>query len=426
VKIRDYQLAQAEGARDPALFAAFCDDDSAVLGVSTSGMALPLVVLALRQLKAERPELVTVLGGIGASGAAVQIIEEFPWIDFVVCGEGEESLRDLLDRLEAGEDTVTIEGLVCRSDGRPRVNPARQRISKLDRIEAHAWDYLDLTKYSMINIATARGCPFPCTFCDVAPYWHHRYTVRSVEAVVNEVKAIIEKVPRPPTFVFVDDTLTIDKRRIGTLCAGLRALPFDVQWACYARADALDDKLLDSMAASGCCKIYLGLESGANHILEKIRKGFDSETGRKVALLSRQYIPIVQTSFVWGFPFETLNEFYETLLMMGYLVSHGVSVKANVLTPLPFSELFAEYEETITFMPEYSPQLLLAGYELGTELCDLIQKYPRIFPCFYLYKSETLNKKYNILREMGLSPEDIWDIWEQMKGPVPVRKKRQA
>ena len=176
------------------------------------------------------------------------------------------------------------------------------------------------------------------------------------------------------------------------------------------------------MATCGCRKVYLGLESGSDHVLKEIRKGFDAETGRRTALGANEHIPIVQTAFVWGFPFETWNDFYDTLLLMAHLVSHGVSVKANVLTPLPFSALFAKYADSLRFLSDYSPQLHLAGYESHSELVNLIREHPRVFPCFFLYESDTLTQKYDVLRHMGLSPEHIWDIWELMKGPVPSRE----
>lgn len=420
--IRDYQLASGHAFRLPETFAAFSRSSDQVLGVSTSGMSLPLVLLSLQRLKAERPELVTVLGGIGAAGAAVGIIREFPWIDFVAVGEAEECLPNLLACLEKGVDPLTVPGFVCRHGGQPQVNPACPRIRDLDRIQAPVWEYIDLSRYALINIATARGCPFPCTFCDVAPFWEHRHTARSVEGVLAEIRAISSSTEARPTFVFVDDTLTISRRRVEALCDGLEAIEGGVAWACYARANALDESLLTRMASSGCRKIYLGLESGSDRVLTAIRKGFDVETGRRAAVLARRHVPIVQTSFVWGFPFESWTDFYDTLLLMGYLVTEDVSVKANVLTPLPFSALFGKYSDSLVFLPGYSPWLHFAGYESHDEVVDVIRRYPHLFPTFYLYQSETLTQKYDLLRKMGLAPEDIWDLWEQARGPVPVRE----
>jgi anaerobic magnesium-protoporphyrin IX monomethyl ester cyclase len=426
VTLRDYQLATPVGSRDPATFAEFCGSDDPVLGVSTSGMTLPLVVLALRRLKAMKPELITVLGGIGAAGAAEQIITAFPWIDFVSCGEGEESLRELLDRLELSMDTSTVAGFVCRDGGRTRANPARPRICDLDGIGACSRNYLDLSRYAVVQVITARGCPFRCTFCDVAPYWGNRHTVRSVQAVLDEIEELALGHLGPMRFVFVDDTLTLDCHRVEALCAGLQKMLCPPQWGCYARADRVDEQLLALMRDSGCVKVYFGLESGSDGVLTQVKKGFDAETGRQAALLARQYIPAVQTSFVWGYPFETWEDFHETLLMMGYLVSQGVSVKANVLTPLPFSPLFSDYAESMVFLPDYSPELYLAGFQSRPELVALIRQYPRIFPCFYLYYSETLTRKYDLLREMSLSPEHIWALWEQLRGPVPLREPTAA
>ena len=246
---------------------------------------------------------------------------------------------------------------------------------------------------------------------------------RPMGLITSEIESITRSMDSSPTFIFVDDTLTIDRSRTRELCRSLGPEGLGVEWACYARASDLDEQLLELMGASGCRKVYLGLESGSDRILTTIRKGFDVETGRRAALLARRFIPIVQTSFVWGFPFETWEDFYETLTMMAYLTAKGVSVKANVLTPLPFSTLFAELSESMVFLPEYSPQLHLAEYELNSPTVDLIRRYPRIFPCFYLYPSPSLTAKYDLLRKMGLSPEHIWDLWVQVKGPVPMRER---
>lgn len=421
VTVRDYQLAPTERSRDPPTFARFCDTSDPVLGVSTSGMALPLVLLGLRELKRNRPQLVTVLGGIGAAGAAEKIVAEFPWIDLVARGEGEETLTELLDCLEAGGEPAAVPGLVCRRKGQAYVTPSRPRLTDLDRLGEGSLKHLELGRYKLINVISARGCPFDCAFCDVARYWDRRYVPRSTSLVVGEMEAIAGRVHPCPTFVFVDDTLTVNRTRVEELCLKLHQAGLEVEWACYARADTLDEPLLELMATSGCRKVYLGLESGSDRVLTAIRKGFDAASGRRAALLAKRFIPIVQTSFVWGFPFETWEDFYETLLLMAHLVAHGISVKANVLTPFPFSPLFADLAHSMVFVPDYSPQLLLAEYEMASEIVALIRAHPRIFPCFYLYDSSTLTAKYDLLREMGLSPEHIWDLWAAVKGPVPSR-----
>ena len=421
VKLIDYQLSPAIGSRDPNIFASFCRTQDDVIGVSTSCMALPLVIAALKRLKEKRPKLVTVLGGIGAAGVGEQIIEQFPWIDYVCRGEGEECFRELLECIENESDTSLVGGFICRYNDKPKINPRPRRIKNLSQTEVNAWDYLDLTRYSVINIMTARGCPYPCTFCDIAPYWQRCYRVRSIDAVVSEIRAIQKRFSASSTFVFVDDTLTIDRHRVEMLCKQLGTLQYDIQWSCYARADNLDDDILNLMAKSGCKKVYLGLESGSDSVLNEIQKGFTSEIGCRAAIMARKHISIVQTSFVWGFPFETWKDFNETLLLMAYLVANDISVKANVLTPLPFSTIYHKYSDSLCFMSDYSPQLHLAGYESYKELLNLIEMHPKTFPFFYLYYSDTLKQKYDLLRKMGLSPEHIWHIWELVKSPIPLR-----
>jgi anaerobic magnesium-protoporphyrin IX monomethyl ester cyclase len=383
---------------------------------------LPVVIAGLKELKRTRPDLVTILGGIGASGAAREIMTAFPWIDVVVCGEGEDTLRELMDCLEAQRPPRDVSGLIYRDKDRVEANPARPRIRDLRRLGKLDFSPLDLDRYQLINVISSRGCPFPCTFCDVAPYWRRKSIARPLDFISSEIQSIKETMDTPPTFIFVDDTLTVDRRRTEELCRRLGPKGLNVEWACYARASDLDEQLLELMGGSGCRKVYLGLESGSDRILSAIRKGFDVETARRAAVLGKRFIRIVQTSFVWGFPFETWEDFYETLAMMAYLTTKGVSVKANVLTPLPFSSLFEELSETMVFLPDYSPQLHLAEYQLDSPMVDLIRRYSRIFPCFYLYSSPLLTAKYDVLRKMGLSPEHIWDLWVEAKGPVPIRE----
>ncbi len=422
VRLRDYQLARPLDSREPRSLATFCDTEDEVLGVSVSGFSLPLVIAGIKELKREKPALTTVLGGIGASGAGTQIIETFPWIDIVVYGEGEKTLCELLDCLGDGREPMDVPGVIYRHRGQVYTNTGRARITDLESLGRMDYHFIELTRYQLINVISSRGCPFPCTFCDVAPYWQRKYCARPIELLVDEITTISHLVRPAPIFIFVDDTLTVDQGRMveslspawrnGFKCAvGVLRPSFRFERG-YARSDG----------RIWMPKVYLGLESGSDRVLQAIRKGFDAETGRKAALLASKFIPIVQTSFVWGFPFETWEDFYETLMMMAYLADKGVSVKANLLTPLPYSKLFEEYANTLHFYPEYSPQLHLAEYELDSEPVEMIRKYPRIFPCFYLYDNSTVKAKYDLLRKMKLSPEHIWDLWLTAKGTLPLRK----
>jgi radical SAM superfamily enzyme YgiQ (UPF0313 family) len=424
VEVRDYQLADVEGSRDPSVFAEFCRTDAEVLGVSAPGFSLPLVILGLKEVRRLNPDIFIVMGGIGASGAAHEIMEAFSWIDAVVFGEGENTLIELLECVENKRVPEHVKGLFYRSGGRILENPKRPRVTDLQQFGILDFKYIDLDDYKLINVIASRGCPFPCTFCDVAPYWERRHVPRPLDFLVSEIETITCNVHPSPTFVFVDDTLTVSRERTERLCRELGKDGLNVEWACYARASDLDEPLLELMGSSGCRKVYLGLESGSETILKQAKKGFDTETSWRTAYLAKQYIPIVQTAFVWGFPDETWDDFYQTLLMMAYLTSKGVSVKANVLTPLPFSEVFEKQRDSMVFLPEYSPQLHLAEYDLDSDVVALIRRYPRIFPCFFLYDSPTLTKKYDLLRAMKLSPEHEWDLWIEAKGPVPKRVNR--
>ncbi|NOQ21769.1 MAG: hypothetical protein GQ565_03845 [Candidatus Aegiribacteria sp.] len=107
---------------------------------------------------------------------------------------------------------------------------------------------------------------------------------------------------------------------------------------------------------------------------------------------------------------------------MAWLVSRNIAVKTNLFTPLPFASFCRENELSIRFQPEYSPQLLLAGYDRIPQIVDLIRQYPALFSGFYYWESESVLEKYNKLRELKFSPEHIWDIWDSKNAPIPIRE----
>jgi radical SAM superfamily enzyme YgiQ (UPF0313 family) len=169
------------------------------------------------------------------------------------------------------------------------------------------------------------------------------------------------------------------------------------------------------MARAGCKKIYYGLESGNNEVLRTIQKGFTVEQALKAIDTSLDHIPLVQTAFVWGFPFESLSQLHDTLFTMMHLIRKGTAVKAALLTPFPLSSIYHRYKDTITFSEDMISNLYMAGFHNKPEIIEMIKTYKDIFCSFYYYDSPLIRKKYELVKTLGLSSEDIWDTWERSK-----------
>jgi len=123
--------------------------------------------------------------------------------DFVILGEGERTLQELLHHLEEPEgDVAAIRGLAFRQNGETIVTPGRPILRDLDSLPQPAWDLVDMEAYRKIwkahhgyfslNIATTRGCPFKCNWC-AKPIYGNRYNCRSPERVADEIELLINR-----------------------------------------------------------------------------------------------------------------------------------------------------------------------------------------------------------------------------------------
>ena len=369
---------------------------------------------AFTELKERDPEKKIILGGIGAAGVHTDLVKTFSCIDVVVRGEGENTVPQLLDALESNNPLEDIPGLTFRDNGGVTVTPDQKRILNLDELPHPAFDKIDFSQYLVPNIMYSRGCPFQCTFCDIAPYWDRKNTKKSISHFLEEVKILVEEYNQK-RIAIVDDTFVLSKKRVKDFCQAVQKERIDFEWGCYGRVDLVDTEMIEDMISAGCRKIYYGVESGNNDVLRTMKKGFTIEQALKTIDVSLKYFDVVQTSFVWGFPFETTDQFHDTFFTIIHLVRKGAAVKAVLLTPFPLSDLYHQYKDTLQFSEELCPSLYMAGFHDKPDIISLIKEYKDVFPSFYYYDVGDVQEKYKISKELGLSAEEIFDMWERSK-----------
>lgn len=178
VDFRDYQLGESDDPFEVETFLSFVRNPAPVIGLSCMANLLPFTLLAARALQDAYPDRKIVLGGVGTKAVEDKILRRFPWIDAIARGEGEETGPELMRALNGGH-LAAVQGVSYRKNGAIVHNPDRPRIRNLDAIGFPAFEKIDLGRYQGYGMMTSRGCPYPCTFCSVAPVWNYESYSRS-------------------------------------------------------------------------------------------------------------------------------------------------------------------------------------------------------------------------------------------------------
>ncbi len=405
VDFRDYQTASyinplnLESMID---FFAECED---TIGISCLFNVIPFLLPALKKIKAEHPEKTIILGGPGPSSTAEKLVERFPFIDVVVKGEGELTAVDLAKGLPYKD----VKGIVYNT-GTIVTTPEQERIRNLDELPFPAYEKVDFSQYDHTGVITARGCPYHCTFCEVAPLWGYHTEQRSVTNVVAEIKMLYKKYG-VTTLHINDDTFVLNRKWVEDFCHTLKVEGIDITWRSLGRINLMDRNLLAKMADAGCIGIQYGIESGSEAVLKRVDKQITILKMREVIKLSCEYIGQVVTTFMWGFPFETMDDFYQTVYVMGEVADMGALVKLLFLSPAPLSPLYRKYCNQLRFDKKFVSNLLWGVFkdtllpEEKGEIIKLILENPDVFPGFYYVYSPDVEKKYRILKEAGLLQE---------------------
>lgn len=420
----DHQTYQAGGrGSDPfdarAVAASFsCLGE--VVGIGCMANLLPFTILVAERLKELHPDKLIVLGGVGPFAVEELVLTRFPWIDVICRGEGERTVLDLMRAVTAGRGLAHVAGIVYRDDAGPIVrNPDRPRIRDLDTIPWPAYDRLDPATYSSYNVVTNRGCPYGCTFCSVAPIWRHRTTYRDPSAVVAEIDWL-QREYGAKRFLFQDEYFFSSADRVHKFCDALERSGASIQWKCFGRVNLVTEEAMREMADAGCIQIRFGVESGSDDVLRQVAKRFEYREADLVVRTAADIFPSVETFFMWGFPFEDLDDMRLTIDAMESLRSLGVNILPSLLSFLPGSEIHrrfsaGEFDGELTLRRELVPIYALAGFEVigrrgnrvkarHAGVYDLVEAYPEVFPGFYLFDYErNVAPKLEMMREAGFA-----------------------
>lgn len=267
--------------------------------------------------------------------------------DFVVRGEGEETLVELLNALESGTDTSSIAGLAFMKDGEAVVTRTRQVMRDLDALPMPAWDLVDIEPYRKtwlkhhgyfsLNVATTRGCPFKCNWC-AKPIYGNRYNSRSPLHVVEELSWLL-KTYRPDHIWFCDDIFGLKPGWVAQFNTLVRQRGLSFRFKIQSRVDLLlEENVIDSLAGAGAHTVWVGAESGSQKILDAMNKGTTVEQITTATRLLKTRNIRVAFFLQFGYLGETKEDIDKTIQMTLDLLPDEIGI--SVSYPLPGTRFY--------------------------------------------------------------------------------------
>jgi radical SAM superfamily enzyme YgiQ (UPF0313 family) len=279
-----------------------------------------------------------VVGGPHATALPIRTLEEFPAFDFAVSGEGELTLAELCEILNAAPTAPAplaarlagVQGLVWREGDRVVANPPRDWISELDSLPMPAWDLYGPSE--VYQIYASRGCPFQCVFC--MRVLGEKVRFRSPANVVDEYERIIDE-RRPRRVDFSDETFTLRRDWTLEICDEMirRGLHRKMTWFANARVNTVDEELLRRMREAGCVRLGFGVESGNAEILRAAQKGATLGQIEKAIAACKRVGLETEAFYILGFPGETRETARDTIRLAARL--NTTTAAFGIMVPYP-------------------------------------------------------------------------------------------
>jgi len=401
----DYLASGRSGVDDFASWAAdvIARTRADVYGFSSICSSYPATVRIAGCLKNSHPHSAIVLGGPQASVVDMRTLAAFPFVDFVLRGEADQTLPLLVSELSGGRRFSSVPGLTWRSPFGPVRNVDAPVIQDLDSLPLPAFHLTrELANATTAPLELGRGCPFACTFCSTNDFFRRKFRLKSPERMLADMRAIAS-VWGIRAFDLAHDMFTVDRGRVAAFCQCMLASGDNFTWACSARTDCVDQELLDLMARAGCRAMFFGVETGSRRMQKVIDKDLDVDRAREIVSIAERLGIETTVSLITGFPEETWDDVRDTMDMYMHSLRHqGSSPQLNLLAPLAETPIHTLNRDRLT-LEELCSDVGHQGRKQNSLDRDLIRRYPDIFPNFYLLPVPHLDREYLLeLREFLL------------------------
>ena len=317
-------------------------------------------------IKSINPSITTVAGGAHVTVCPKKVLED-PNCDFIIAGEGEESIVDFLEAIQGRKSFESVDGLGWVKENSEHVlNPKLKWIEDLDSLPYPAYHLIGLEQYFGLEsshgirrakefapIVTSRGCPAKCTFCSANKMFGYKFRTRSTQNVLDELW-FLKKNYGVREIMFEDDNVTANRNHATELFQKMIDQKINLQWDTPNGVGlwTLTDDLIDLMKEAGCVKLNFPIESGDQEILKNvIKKPLDLKRTKNLFKHCRDIGLDYGTFLVIGMPGEKIEDIWTSFKFCAEVGSYSPHI--SIATPYPGTELYEQCKENDYFSREY-------------------------------------------------------------------------
>ncbi|HAM34314.1 MAG TPA: hypothetical protein DEB40_09300 [Elusimicrobia bacterium] len=343
ILVKDYLV---EPYSPEGLAALMRREDPFLVGITCFSTNLHEAFAIAREAKAANPRVTVIAGGphtlLFPKETAAQ-----PAVDLVCQGEGEKALCEVVARLLGERPVAGIANIWTKEDGVP-VPPAvfENAFENIDEMPFTDQAFVGVDRYyhpflhdpgGLLVVATARGCPFRCTYCNSAG---RKARLRSIGSIVDEIQRKVERFKVRNVFL-IDDTFNITPQRVREFSRELSRRGLAIAWAFRGRANGLDDATLRAAREAGLVHVSIGVEDFTDEGLRAIHKGVTLDEVRQAFLRCRQHGVQTTANFIIGLPHN--QEWAKQMRLKEFIRELSpTTIQTFVLLLIPGSELYDE------------------------------------------------------------------------------------
>jgi len=314
------------------------------VGINSVTLNFKQAASILQKVKQFFPETITIMGGPHVSFDFHNSLVQYPEIDIMVIGEGEDTIQELLPVIKDRNSWHRIKGIAFSVNGKTICNEPREHIKDLDKLPMPARHLLNLSRYQAlgfpVSVITSRGCPNKCIFCQGRRMVGSKVRYRSIHRIVDEIEDILKY-----GFTRVniaDDFFTFNLKRVHAFCLEIQNRNLHFGWSAFARADSVNKEMLKAMLDAGCDSLLFGIESGNQEVLDKIRKRVTLDRISKAVTDCKEVGMNVFGSLIVGLPGESFDTLMET---HRYVQELKIDYGYHFLAPFPGTTVKEDIEK---------------------------------------------------------------------------------
>ena len=354
VSIIDMQGSVMDAEALKATLAALQPD---LVGVTAMTTTLPEALKVADAAKAVSSTVQVVLGGVHPTLDPGGVLAH-PNVDFVIRGEGERALPQLLEALRGQRGFEEVDGLSYRRDGEIRIRPKATPIADLDELPLADYDAFPVERYIEhnaylrgmrgISMLMSRGCPYACTFCAVHETMGKKWRPRSAKKIIAQIEDLRDRHGVRGIW-FKDSIFNLNRAWVEEFCQTMIERQVGVTFQALTRVDLIREDELRLLVKAGLTQLDLGIEAGSMKTLTRLKKGITPDKIREQVRLAKKHVKVFGF-FMIGIPGETEADIRET-----FELAKAIELDRwtwSIYSPLPGSALYEDLVKEGVVHPE--------------------------------------------------------------------------